>query len=505
MIYTQINITNEGKKFPYAFEYVDEDYFVSDLFSYSIIPASANSKEIVFYNTDSHITNLLRNKSVWNINTSIQTTDYLPRINDDVSLNISSLNLYFPTFSVDTYYPQTKYAVKISTYINGCKVTLASYLINRKDALAIPTGPKIFKNRKYYEYIKLYFVDPWFVTYDDSWAEFRQMVCQEPAETNNTGSIIDVELFPITKQSTDYIMADGYVGGVGSILFSNDPTSNLHLNLSCNCFERPDLDAIGTSETSPHFEANIVFNDIYQGNLTTYLYETYGIDLNSGDYTMCYEMVLKNEDSIYKYIKHSVDTPTISNIFEKRELDIRGWSEFLPGCSFLATYTITDNSTGEDIILIYSNTIPATPEIFKYFIFTGAIDFVNINEIDMNNYTVDVVNKVEQNIISVARPDDYKNNILRPIFIQTSKADNIIVHPMISENIAINLDAYKQSVDVFYLQIEGQDFVEIGRTAYGVIFKVVGKLLPNEVTSGLYYILDTEKNLVTTGKYKYEM
>ena len=39
---------------------------------------------------------------------------------------------------------------------------------------------------------------------------------------------------------------------------------------------------------------------------------------------------------------------------------------------------------------------------------------------------------------------------------------------------------------------------------YGIIFKIVGRELPTDVTSGTYYILNENSELVTTGKYIYE-
>jgi hypothetical protein len=38
---------------------------------------------------------------------------------------------------------------------------------------------------------------------------------------------------------------------------------------------------------------------------------------------------------------------------------------------------------------------------------------------------------------------------------------------------------------------------------YGIIFKVTGNILPQEITEGTYYILDENSELVTKGKYKY--
>lgn len=102
------------------------------------------------------------------------------------------------------------------------------------------------------------------------------------------------------------------------------------------------------------------------------------------------------------------------------------------------------------------------------------------------------------------RPDDYKANIIKPVFFRSRDLGNLIVHPEVTEQICINLDAYKSKVNSFILQLEGISFPEQGRTAAGVIFKIIGNRLPKSKTSGLYYILSQDSELVTTGKYTYE-
>ena len=74
-----------------------------------------------------------------------------------------------------------------------------------------------------------------------------------------------------------------------------------------------------------------------------------------------------------------------------------------------------------------------------------------------------------------------------------------------NENICINLDQYKHLVKSFILQIEGVKFIEIGRTKSGVVFKVIGNKLPKQIQTGQYYILNQDSDLVTSGKYTYEV
>jgi hypothetical protein len=62
----------------------------------------------------------------------------------------------------------------------------------------------------------------------------------------------------------------------------------------------------------------------------------------------------------------------------------------------------------------------------------------------------------------------------------------------VTENIALNLDEYKNKVDIFYLNINGTLFQEIGRTNQGIIFKIIGQKIDKSIKSGNYYILNQD-------------
>lgn len=114
------------------------------------------------------------------------------------------------------------------------------------------------------------------------------------------------------------------------------------------------------------------------------------------------------------------------------------------------------------------------------------------------------VNQTVQNKVVITSQTDSKANIIQPIFFKVRDLAQIIIHPEVTENICINLDAYKSQVDRFFIKIEGVSFMEIGRVESGVIFKVKGNLLPGSLSTGTYYILNQDGDLVTTGKYKYD-
>jgi hypothetical protein len=148
--------------------------------------------------------------------------------------------------------------------------------------------------------------------------------------------------------------------------------------------------------------------------------------------------------------------------------------------------------------------VPITQEIFKYFVGWDLDSLKNRQKIDdmkITNYTL--VNKIVNEIVQLERPDKSKSNIIQPVFFRSVDSEFITIHPSVTENICINLDNYKSKVKSFILQIENCTFTPIGVNQYGIIFKVTGNILPQEITEGTYYILDENSELVTKGKYKY--
>lgn len=127
---------------------------------------------------------------------------------------------------------------------------------------------------------------------------------------------------------------------------------------------------------------------------------------------------------------------------------------------------------------------------------------INIPE-NMNINTMRIVSKTEQVVAKMTAETDSKANIIQPVFFKVRDLAQIVVHPDVTENICINLDAYKSQVERFSIKIDGAVFSEIGRVEQGIIFKVKGNLLGGS-SVGVYYILNENNDLVTTGKYIYD-
>lgn len=408
---------------------------------------------------------------------------------EELSISAPSrmIRLCFPEYNAgkNVYYIAT-----FKTWISGknessgqaYEIILGQYLIRPENRLAMPH--EIYKTFRYIEYADLWIPDPWAIMYDDIWSEWRNVICEESADS---GSPLVIEIHPVELGNNGWMISHVSDPGYSDVIL-NRPNDYLTVDLSM-------------TENSG-FEMDLKYNSAYN-NLKEYLEETYQMTFT--DLKLRWEIVIKDEDILYyanEYIDDEYEeTPEHeTKIFAKSEFGIENWDQYIDGLFIIGSVDIIDGDSVKMTIL--SNSIPLIPDIYKFLIRTD-IDSIKINEVNMNNYNVDVVNKIEKTVIQVDNAKDYKNNIIKPVFFQTHPIGNIIIHPQVTENISINLDSYKSKTSFFYIRVEGVDFSEIGRTSTGIIFKIQGSLLPGEVKNGLIYILDSNKEMITTGNYQY--
>lgn len=307
---------------------------------------------------------------------------------------------------------------------------------------------------------------------------------------NDTKSILNISLYPVFRVEDSYIMRDGYTGGYNSINITDEDD---YLGLDLNIID------------SDTIRFNIRFNDEYHSNLKFYLYETYGIISDNHKF----ELVVKDNDNIYyeySLITQENDIVINRNTISNNKYNIfESNSQFIDGCVLMGTATFYDENN-EDKLIIKSNEIPLTIELYSRLCKNNyGIYNIDLNSVDMIVYNINAVNKIINNIINVDNPKDSRSNIIAPIFYKTNDIGSIVIHSEVNENICINLDGYKSKVKSFYIQIEGVVFPEVGRTSNGVVFKIIGSRLPNKYNEGTLYILNEDQELVTTGKYKYNV
>ena len=446
MKFTNINITGDDKVFQYIVEYIRTDHFSNH-----------------YYSENKFQGKLIRTENVWELNNK----EYIDALYEKDAI----IRLYFPTHSLDVY-SSTNYALDIYTYIGSYKVELGSFLINRKNALACDRIHK-FQQHEYVECIDIPIIDPYQLIYSDNCSDYRKMLKMN--DLNTDGSILSFSLHPVSLEDTIYIKKDGYDGGQGGLEISESISDFLGTHLSYSQGE---------------FHIDLHYNEIYK-DLGEYLLETY----KCTNYEIKYMLSVKG----------AITTPPIESYSPNihiKETDIyeeyfSGWDKWVNGLEVISSTII---SIGEEMEIILKSSLPITQELFSKIILSDTNTF----KIDLDD-DMTIVNQIQQNNIQYDIPNNSKSNIIIPVFYKVNDLGNIVIHPEVTENICINLDAYKSKVNSFILQIEGIKFKSIGTVTAGTIFKVIGSMLPRTSASGTFYVLSQDGDLVTTGKYIYEV
>lgn len=479
-----INIKGNDQTFKYLIEYLNGN----DMSDGQDIKWKFNNEDILLFEGDAKH---YRYKNEW------YHTDFTEMSNQYIPTNtdVSTVRIYIPEHSVDTYAKNAKYALTANTWVNGVKINLGTMIFRSIDTLAVNDAIKD-GNNQYYEYIDMNIIDPYDIIYSDRWDQFRKSLCNEPINVNNTGALLNVSLYIVEEYENKFIIKDGWVGGYNTFNICNESTEYMKLNLS------PSLNPFG-------WKFNLTINSQYNW-LLTYLNETYGIDVSHKDINL--EIVLKSKDSIvpgpkiiytgfeqimsWDHIKE-YNTEGRTGFYEV----FKSWDNFEDGWFVVGSLNIIMND--DEILNVISNQVPLTQEIFKYFVESEKQTSKIIEPKDMEIINYNVVNKIENKIVQIERPDNSKSNIIQPMFFKVKDSEKLTIHPAVTENICINLDDYKSKVKEFKLQIEGCIFNQIGVNHYGVIFSVTGSSLPNKISEGTYYVLNEDSVLITTGKYKY--
>lgn len=522
-----INIQGYNQNFSYMLEYVNSNTEY-DVENDADIKYFVRGKNVYLHTNDDVY---FRNTNDWYYGHDEECVKtYIP-----TSFNTSLVRVYLPTHSVDSYRNGIKYMLTLNTWVGGHRIELGSYLFSRVDAIAIEDGVFEHGSNRYYDCLEFDIIDPYDIIYSAEWSDFRTRVCDVDMNNNNTGSMLYATLYVVTEAEDGvFMMNDDCIGGVASFNISKDSTGYLRLNLE------PDIDNLGWKLTTIVPKA-FCTDTMNYGRLFKYINNTYGIPVASSS-NITYELIAKNKDTIVQgpivtFSPNQLDDPSehltqtigwnrvlsepdsctveedgevlrkpnarcgLRHFFESWSPQVDGWPHFGEGWVMQASMTA---KLGDDEMYILSNEVPITQEIFKYFVGWDTDSLSNrikIEDMNINNYTL--VNKVENKIVQLERPDKSKTNIIQPVFFRVNDTELLTIHSAVTENVCVNLDDYKSKVGTFYLQIEKCIFNQIGANQYGIIFKVVGASLPNETPEGTYYILNEDYELVTTGKYKY--
>lgn len=492
-------VGNQGRTLPYVVQLIPADY------------SNPRTAKFMFKRSDnlpgrkaSLLKKVPEDQVVW---TKVGNDWYeSDKSGDELTMEQATIRLYFPQYSADTYSNNCTYMLSLFTYVHGYEVELGSFRIKRKDALAC--APIRFGGMdEYYEYMDFTIADPFSVHYNNSCSNLRRAL-GEPPRTNNTGSTLYVSLHIVEEGEDGYIPDTKWECGQNNIMISDAEDLSVHL--------RYDND-------DKKFNMKLTFNEAYEGDITEYITETYGCEY----FSMIWDLVLMDKDDIYfeqsKVIRFDgeFDTKHFSedfNVVEMNYSDEEGmevhnifssWDNWKDGLYMVGSVSFFreagDVKEKVPFMTIFSNRFIITQDVFA--LLTNHDNFktsINLDKVDMDFINLTAINRIVQKTTVMSKtPDNAKNHMVQPIFYQTRDIGDVVIHPAVTEIIALNLDSYKTRVSRFLVQIEGVSFKEVGRTSKGVLFKIYGNSLPKSTESGTLYILNQDSELVTTGKYIY--
>lgn len=406
------------------------------------------------------------------------------------SFPTATVTVLLPRHAAETYSHDITYAFTLSTWISGHRVHLCSCRFSRNEACAIITGPERHLGADYYECISFEVPDAFQMAYSDNWKTFRNRVCGEKVEAdssqiNNTGSNLDCTLTVVNEIGESLVPDTTFSTGRSALKMLPDNSESLHM-----------ITQFTNNEGVAGFNVNILFNKEYD-TLDEYLRETYLYDTT--DASIVYTFVIRGKEDIFKVVTKEFNTLVSSVFIGADELGYTSWDGFQPG---LLAACLAVISCGSVEMTLTSSSEFVTQEVFKYLIM-NELKHISLDSVSMENITMNVINRIENKIIQVDRPDDYKPAVINPVFVRVQDASAVVLHSGVTENIVINLDAYKNKVKVFTVKVGTQVFYETARISSGVVFKVTG-LSKEPGDGGVYYILSDDGVMVTSGKYNVE-
>lgn len=455
-----INILNSSEKFTFPITIEERNYGISGVWCFS------EYQNDVYLYRDNHPTTIHQINNFRNETLQGEEIPYA---------KVWEVTIVFPEYRDHVI---TNYLLDAVIHIGNKNVHIFSETISTHDIVATPKT-MIYDGIRYYECVQVSIPSPFDVVYSDEWITFREELCHEMPNTNNAETLLSVELYPLKD---DFVYPD-YKAGYTNFSLSRTPN---------------DLTNLLEFDGDFNIKNTLYFNPVYEGDFQLYMSETYGLNDIYNNYSVKQELVLKDSDNIYRFFETDISSNT--TVLNKAELGM-GWGDWKVGMYFVSTINILDENENE-LMVLYSNELPITLESFAYLISKN--EKIELEEVEMNIYNLDVVNKIEKRIVQVTNSVDDKSNIINNVFVLSSKIDDLVIYPKVTQNVLLPLNGYKNKVTLFYLLIEGECFTEIGRNQQGVIFKIDGNLLPNKEVTGVYHILNESKEMVTMGNYTYK-
>jgi hypothetical protein len=263
--------------------------------------------------------------------------------------------------------------------------------------------------------------------------------------------------------------------GSGSTILIPDDYSNMN------------MDVTGVlSFDSLKFKSTLMFNRTIYSSIEDYFLKNYNMNIDF----ITKELTILDDDNIYRMFQWNHDLRSDINDDDRADFNITdktpfdmcdnseqwndydiniyrqqpfiGWYDFINGMYAQCVYKVY--SDGIPKMYIKTNRVYITQDEYCFLINNPMT--INLNDITMNVENVKIINKIENNVIQIQRPDDYKNNLVKPVFYKAYSADTIVI--MRDPNVGGSLKQYisielpsnvsANAIKLFRLRINGQVF-----------------------------------------------
>ncbi len=223
-------------------------------------------------------------------------------------------------------------------------------------------------------------------------------------------------------------------------------------------------------------------------------------------YQFTYQLELSSDAAFKNIIYRSplVEGKTLFNTIQNMEFEIpifNNWNQ-LPEV-LIARTLFSDRYLG---IQMVSNFVLITKEWYKYLVtYNGSKEIYRLKIEDMADlqFNDKVTCIIKKDIEEKSNTNISSNNvkvIYKPVFYKVQDLQNIQIRKGVTQNIGVNLNNYLSKVNTFYMNIDGQQFIESARNEMYVIFKIQGNKINSN--TGSYHISNQDNEYISSGNYQ---
>lgn len=223
-------------------------------------------------------------------------------------------------------------------------------------------------------------------------------------------------------------------------------------------------------------------------------------------YQCVYQLEVASDAAFKNIIYRSplLENVTLFNSIQNMEFEIPIFNSWDQMPEILVARTIfSDRYLG---VRLTSNFVLINKEWYKYLVtYSGTKEIYRLKIEDMSDVqfndkvTCIIHKKDEQTNNSMNSSIQNTKIIYKPVFYKVQDLQNIQIRKGVTQNIGVNLNNYLTKVNTFYMNIDGQQFIESARNEMYVIFKIQANKL--SATLGTYHISNQDNEYISSGSY----